>query len=54
MSNGKDKPGQYDVIAYTPTTAAALKAFLEAQEVMGFLLAGINQDFIILYKKNGH
>lgn len=54
MSNGKDKPGQYEVLDYSTTTASALKALLEAQEVMGFQLAGINQDFIILYKKNGH
>lgn len=54
MSNGKDKPGEYDVVPYTPTTAVALKAFLELQEKTGFLLAGMNQDFLVLYKKDKH
>ena len=53
MSNGKDKPGEYQVLPYGTTTADALKAVLEAQEVMGFLLVGMNQDFIVLYKKQG-
>lgn len=53
MSNGKDKPGEYRVLA-CPTTADTLKAFLEAQEASGFLLVGINQDFAVLYKKDKH
>jgi hypothetical protein len=54
VSNGKDHPGEYQVLVYTATTAAALKAFLENEEKSGFLLAGLNQDFIVLYKKDKH